>query len=290
MATPTLACARAGASFVPSPIIATNLPACCSFLIYSILSSGLASAIKSSTPAFSAIYFAVNGLSPVTMTVFTPILRRRSKRSWIPGLIISCNSMTPVTFLFTHTTNGVPPLLEIEEMTSSTSFGNSFPAPSTILRIASKAPLRICVPSARSTPEHLVSAVNLIIRAPVVFRLRIRMPDSRPSSTIDLPSGVSSDKEDNRQVSTKSCKLTPGAVWKWVALRLPMVIVPVLSSNNVSISPAVSTALPDLVITLARSARSIPAIPIAERSPPIVVGIRHTNKEISEAMVMTVWL
>ena len=81
MATPTLACARAGASFVPSPIIATNLPACCSFLIYSILSSGFASAIKSSTPAFSAIYFAVNGLSPVTITVFTPILRRRSKRS-----------------------------------------------------------------------------------------------------------------------------------------------------------------------------------------------------------------
>ena len=58
IATPTLACARAGASFVPSPIIATSLPACCSFLIYSILSSGLASAMKSSTPAFSAIYLA----------------------------------------------------------------------------------------------------------------------------------------------------------------------------------------------------------------------------------------
>ena len=69
---------------------------------------------------------------------------------------------------------------------------------------------------------------------------------------------------------------------------LVFVIVCVLSSNNVSISPAVSTALPDLVITLARSARSIPAIPMVERSPPIVVGIRHTNKEISEAMVMTV--
>ena len=81
IATPTLACAKAGASFVPSPIIATNLPDCCSFLIYSILSSGLASAIKSSTPAFSAMYLAVKGLSPVTITVFTPILRRRSKRS-----------------------------------------------------------------------------------------------------------------------------------------------------------------------------------------------------------------
>ncbi len=33
MATPTLAWAKAGASLVPSPIIATNLPSACSFLI-----------------------------------------------------------------------------------------------------------------------------------------------------------------------------------------------------------------------------------------------------------------
>ena len=33
IATPTSACAKAGASFVPSPIIATNLPSCCSFLM-----------------------------------------------------------------------------------------------------------------------------------------------------------------------------------------------------------------------------------------------------------------
>ena len=53
-------------------------------------------------------------------------------------------------------------------------------------------------------------------------------------------------------------------------------------------SPAVSTALPDLVITLARNARSIPAIPIAESKPPIVVGIRQTNKDRKEAIVITV--
>ena len=40
-------------------------------------------------------------------------------------------------------TNGVPPLLEIAAITSSTSFGKLFPALSTIRRIASKAPLRI---------------------------------------------------------------------------------------------------------------------------------------------------
>ncbi|MNY71002.1 hypothetical protein D3C86_2092570 [compost metagenome] len=68
-----------------------------------------------------------------------------------------------------------------------------------------------------------------------------------------------------------------------------MVMVPVLSKSNTSISPAVSTALPDLVITLARNALSIPAIPIAESNPPIVVGIKHTNREINAATVIGVF-
>ena len=51
MATPTSACASAGASLVPSPVIATSRPPACSRLISAILSSGLASARKSSTPA-----------------------------------------------------------------------------------------------------------------------------------------------------------------------------------------------------------------------------------------------
>ena len=42
-------------------------------------------------------------------------------------------------------------------------------------------------------------------------------------------------------------------------------------------SPAASTARPLVGITLWRISRSIPAMPIAERSPPIVVGIRHTR-------------
>ena len=55
MATPTSACASAGASLVPSPVIATSWPPACSRLISAILSSGVASARKSSTPASSAI-------------------------------------------------------------------------------------------------------------------------------------------------------------------------------------------------------------------------------------------
>ena len=65
-------------------------------------------------------------------------------------------------------------------------------------------------------------------------------------------------------------------------------MVPVLSNNNVSRSPAVSTALPLLVITFALKALSIPAIPMALNKPPIVVGIRHTNNEMNAAIVMGV--
>ena len=42
IATPTSACASAGASLVPSPVIATSLPSACSRLISAILSSGVA--------------------------------------------------------------------------------------------------------------------------------------------------------------------------------------------------------------------------------------------------------
>ena len=72
-----------------------------------------------------------------------------------------------------------------------------------------KAPLRMRVPFAKSTPEHLVSAVNLIIFDPDVFRSCTRTPFSRPNSTIDLPSGVSSEREDSRQACTKECSSMP---------------------------------------------------------------------------------
>ncbi len=56
MATPTSAWASAGASFVPSPVMATIRPLACSSLIRAILFSGVASARKSSTPDSLAMY------------------------------------------------------------------------------------------------------------------------------------------------------------------------------------------------------------------------------------------
>ena len=67
------------------------------------------------------------------------------------------------------------------------------------------------------------------------------------------------------------------------AWRFPSVIVPVLSSSSVETSPAASTARPLIASTLRCTSRSIPAMPIAESSPPIVVGIRQTNSAIRTA-------
>ena len=89
IATPTSACASAGASFVPSPVIATSLPSACSRLMSAILSSGVACARKSSTPDSAAIAAAVSGLSPVIITVLMPIARRWAKRSLMPPLTMS---------------------------------------------------------------------------------------------------------------------------------------------------------------------------------------------------------
>ena len=60
-------------------------------------------------------------------------------------------------------------------------------------------------------------------------------------------------------------------------MRLPSVMVPVLSRSSVSTSPAASTARPLMAITFLRSSRSMPAMPMAESSPPMVVGMRQTS-------------
>ena len=63
-----------------------------------------------------------------------------------------------------------------------------------------------------------------------------------------------------------------------------MVIVPVLSSSSTSTSPEASTARPDMARTLRCTSRSMPAMPMAESSAPMVVGISATSSAISEVI------
>src|SRR6201987_835801 len=107
---------------------------------------------------------------------------------------------------------------------------------------------------------------------------RPRMPYfSFASTTMERPSGVSSASEASWAASASSCSVTPRTGRNSVAWRLPSVIVPVLSSSSVSTSPAASTARPDMASTLKRTRRSMPAMPMAESSAPMVVGSSVTN-------------
>ena len=109
IATPTSACASAGASLVPSPHIATSLPLACSSRISLSLASGVASARKSSTPTSAAMAAAVRGLSPVIITVRMPIRRSSPKRSRMPPLTMSLRCTTPSRRRSRATASGVPP-------------------------------------------------------------------------------------------------------------------------------------------------------------------------------------
>ena len=108
---------------MPSPVMATSFPLACSRLMSAILSSGLASARKSSTPAWRAIAAAVNELSPVIIMVRIPMARRWSKRSFIPPLTMSVSAIAPNTRPFSATRSGVPPAFEISRTQTCSSAG-----------------------------------------------------------------------------------------------------------------------------------------------------------------------
>ena len=70
---PTSALARAGASFIPSPTMATISPSSCNFATSLSLRSGNTPAIILVIPACFAIAAAVASLSPVSITTSRPI-------------------------------------------------------------------------------------------------------------------------------------------------------------------------------------------------------------------------
>ena len=292
MATPTSAWARAGASLVPSPVIATSRPPSCSRRIRASLSSGLASARNSSTPASSAIALAVSGLSPVIMIVRMPIRRISSNRARIPCLTMSLRCTTPSAragcpSTCSATTSGVPPVAEMVSTICPTSLVGWPPLSRTHFITAAAAPLRIrrvpLPPRSRSTPDMRVSAAKGTKWAwGMNPSSRARNPYcSLASTTMERPSGVSSARLDSWAASATLRASTPAIGRNSVACRLPRVMVPVLSSSSALTSPAASTARPDMARMLRCTSRSIPAIPIADSSAPIVVGIRQTSSDTS---------
>ncbi len=131
-----------------------------------------------------------------------------------------------------------------------------------------------------------VSAVNGTKRAP--GSPPPVPPSDSASSTIERPSGVSSASDESRAALTSCATSIAGIGTNSAAWRLPYVMVPVLSSSRTSTSPDASTARPESARTLRRTRRSMPAMPIALRSAPIVVGMSATSSAMSVVREMAV--
>mmetsp|Transcript_60209 Transcript_60209/g.138123 ORF Transcript_60209/g.138123 Transcript_60209/m.138123 type:complete len:351 (+) Transcript_60209:895-1947(+) len=95
MATPTSACASAGASLMPSPIIATHAPDRCSSCTFSALSAGLVSARTFVTPSCFAICRVVRALSPETIHTARPQESSRASTAAASGLSSSESAIIP---------------------------------------------------------------------------------------------------------------------------------------------------------------------------------------------------
>ena len=289
IATPTSAWASAGASLVPSPVIATSRPSACSSRISSSLRSGVASARKSSTPASSAIFAAVSRLSPVTITVRMPIARRRSKRL-AHALLDGVLEVDDAEHLRVARDGERRAALARDAVDRAVELGRRRAAlaarPSAA--IASAAPLR-SMRAVESTPLIRVCAVKGTKWRRVPARARARA--GRTAWRARRSSGPRASRRPARRAAPPrpaSASATPGIGMNSDAWRLPSVIVPVLSSSSTSTSPEASTARPESASTLRRTRRSMPAMPIALSSAPIVVGMSATSSAISVVTEMSV--
>ena len=100
-------------------------------------------------------------------------------------------------------------------------------------------------------------------------------------TTMLRPSGVSSAREDKARLP-QVLQVTPSAGINSVAILLPRVIVPVLSRSTVFTSPSFYSPSAHCHDIMRRSL-SMPAMPIAGRSPPIVVASdKREEKLVSE--------
>ena len=124
IAIPTSAAASAGASLIPSPIIATLCPCAFNSLTFFSLSCGSTSATTSAIPSFCRTASAVRRLSPVSMMTLTPIFSHALIASWEVALTVSDTPMMPKNLPSCATRSGVMPSSAMRFRPSAAPCGN----------------------------------------------------------------------------------------------------------------------------------------------------------------------
>ncbi len=269
MATPTSAWARAGASLVPSPVMATRRPPACSERMRAILSSGVASARKSSTPAsrgdgrrgervVAGDHHGADAQGPELVEALGHALLHHVLRG----------AMTPRTSASVgHQRAGCRRRWRCPRRCRSRRVGHG----AALVRRPSAGPSR-WRPCGPRCPAEVDAA-----HAGLGGEGHEGRPRSRSRSVEAEPLlGQDHDRAALRGLVGQAGELgrrRPGVGHRpraGAGTRRPAgcrrVMVPVLSSSRVEQSPAASTARPDMASTLCCTSRSMPAMPMADSS------------------------
>ena len=183
------------------------------------------------------------------------------------------------------TASGVPPVRAIRSVVSREAGGTAPPCSRTKVAMESVAPLRSWRPSRVDAAHPRVGGERNEV-APCAADVA--------AAKLVLLLGEHDDRSAFRRFVGQARQLrgvgqlrrsTPASGMNSTACRLPSVMVPVLSSSSVFTSPDASTALPLIASTLCCITRSMPAMPMADSRPPMVVGIRQTSSDTSTATV-----
>ena len=233
MAIPMDAFASAGASFTPSPTIATIEPSRRRSSMCRSLLSGLSDAWTSPTPTASATRAAAASWSPVSITTrFTPIADNRSIAARARSRGASSSRTAPAISSSTSSTATDAPWFRHAEAMRATSPSSRLISPTTLTARPPTTP-RTPEPSNCSTSSASASA----------------SPRARAAPTIASASGCETpDSKAAASASTWS-SVCPGAQAIAVTLGTPSVRVPVLSIAIVRTRASVSRCPPPLMST-----------------------------------------
>ena len=232
IAIPTSADARAGASLIPSPTMATLVRLAWSALTAAALPSGRTSARTRSMPSVRAIASAVRRLSPVSITTCNPRRWSSATAAAEPTFGVSATAMTAAARPSSATKTGVLPSAA---RASAVAVSEDRPIPA-----SSRKPGR---PTSTARPPTTAA-----IPPPAVARKSVAGASARPrastaSRTIASPSGCS----ERRSAAATRASSSPSAMASSIRTMsvtrgLPSVSVPVLSRTTTLTDPSRSSA------------------------------------------------
>ncbi len=266
MAMPTSAAASEGASFTPSPTIAT-VP-CSSFMaeMTSFLSPGRRPALYEPIPVLEATALAVASSSPVNMVVFTPNSLSVERAEADSVRTSSESPITPRISCPVPTNTAVSPLSLIAAAASAISSGSS----------TSKSVKSLGFPTWTFRPPTRALA-PLPLMDTKCSPTSKRTPDLSASATIALARGCSDRASTDAAIARTSSARTVSALGTTAFTTIrPLVNVPVLSKATAFTFPKSSRWMPPFTRT--------PNLAALAMAATTVTGVEITKEQGQETI------